>query len=866
MPISTNSYHFPQDTTPTQIVPLSALTSLQGPDRLTQTVDVTPEQRILCAKFEHVPEPENESEEEEGSAYQVLETNVTVGRSTSQIQHQREKSLPGGGLKSLKGVQVQIRQNTASASAIPISRKESAKKSASSNLRHRLSALSLRSVSGGSASTDYGKDFGKASTTHNPRWKRFSQRVPEEDEHPPGQISAQEGVISDEEDPDDQYAFSDGPIEFAPAESLEGLSDDSSNGSSQFSSPVFAPGNGPWEEGSDEGSDEERHSTRTSYGFYGYGYGSRTKERLKSGEKGKDSELEFDHITGDTSTVNVQGEDSQRSLNNKRRNTWRRSYREKEQGEWIVLDMIDQPGMSKPISLPRVLAYILSTAYTSILRILHRHARQPLSSSFTKSLPLLRESSSRLEDVKTLSNPQETSESLPNALNKLPALITDNLSSGYAQSHHHPSPLRANHKQSKTLGAAPYPEWRHEVTEKAQIRGLNTTGSLQTFYFGKASHVKAPATFPTLPNPTFNEAASQRSFQSSNSSVTVGREVESILSSEIESSDESEFEWHVWQGDLGRKAMEASNNPSSPTHPRSRRDYNEDQYVKDRDVVLKHPRSQAEDYEYLLNERLCLEPSASIYVEPPSPPRSPSPPQSPNVIHKRPMHDTSPMSNGRRNRTMSFGMTGHEHSTSVGGAANALLSLKTESPAGVSPVAIPQGFRRPSLPDLFPTPHSPRSSDKAPTPGASSLGKSLNIRRQVSSTQIGPSTMSRSLGKSSLGRVGSNLLRKKGSDPGEGFNAKKDKGKRRANEGDLMEQEREGRSQWTSVSPQGRNATSPGSPDFSSFSMHPPEKPGAEAESSGKKKKTKNLVRGMSKRADKIVKGLEPALNFVDGK
>ncbi|GLB40779.1 hypothetical protein LshimejAT787_0806500 [Lyophyllum shimeji] len=133
--------------------------------------------------------------------------------------------------------------------------------------------------------------------------------------------------------------------------------------------------------------------------------------------------------------------------------------KEKEKAEWIVLDMGNDP------------------AFSSFLRILHRHLSPPMSSSFVTQAP-------NFTTVTATSTPTPTPTPTPFPSPVSPRPSGSSVPPFHDRFHyghpHHPPALAELSRPAvagpKTLGVLPYPEWRMEVAQRAQRAGMGDIG------------------------------------------------------------------------------------------------------------------------------------------------------------------------------------------------------------------------------------------------------------------------------------------------------------------------------------------------------------------------------------------------------
>ncbi|KAH0833266.1 hypothetical protein J3R83DRAFT_12329 [Lanmaoa asiatica] len=185
----------------------------------------------------------------------------------------------------------------------------------------------------------------------------------------------------------------------------------------------------------------------------------------------------------------------------------------KGEGEWIVLDMLDDHGKFSQ-SRRRTHNEALS-AFSSILRILHRHACQPMSSSFVPS----------------------------------PSLIS--------VSHHSiASPAATSFASYDTI---PYPEWRINTVENARKAGMGDVGKPMAWVLWTEKGIGETL----LGNIRHHREAFSREMQYKTTTVLP----DIYCGSDDDSDDDSEMEWEGWMRDLERqsRAKERSEMPISST-------------------------------------------------------------------------------------------------------------------------------------------------------------------------------------------------------------------------------------------------------------------------------------------------------------
>ena len=156
-----------------------------------------------------------------------------------------------------------------------------------------------------------------------------------------------------------------------------------------------------------------------------------------------------------------------------------------EEGEWVVLDMLDDTGKSL-LPYRKKIANRHPLAFTSLLRILHRHSPPPLSSSFVPILP------------SSANPPTPTTSTTPSPTSKLNHLPTDAVKFNRRPRlpHLHMRKLSTTgdpqgpSAHASTFGIIPYPEWRIAVVERAQRAGVGDVGpALGWFLWGKLDGV-----------------------------------------------------------------------------------------------------------------------------------------------------------------------------------------------------------------------------------------------------------------------------------------------------------------------------------------------------------------------------------------
>ncbi|KAF8882015.1 hypothetical protein BD779DRAFT_1544431 [Infundibulicybe gibba] len=264
-----------------------------------------------------------------------------------------------------------------------------------------------------------------------------------------------------------------------------------------------------------------------------------------------------------------------------------------EKGEWIVLDMGTD------------------AAYSSILRILHRHFPPPISSSFVPSLPILPPSTPTPTPATTPfsspTSPQSPAEDSPfrrpswastqESVNTNTASVSSatfiGTESGPASADHgtnqteeephtpnsslrtlgtnpHPPALAGlEHHARGIFGPLPYPEWRLELVERARLSGVGDVGKAMLYFLGGHAESIEQKGYGNEGNglgerqPT-EKKGNNRHRSVSNSSVATSASTSSHISGMSDDlghrfgvsdsgEESSELEWQGWMADLPRQ-------------------------------------------------------------------------------------------------------------------------------------------------------------------------------------------------------------------------------------------------------------------------------------------------------------------------
>ncbi|TFK64740.1 hypothetical protein BDN72DRAFT_901315 [Pluteus cervinus] len=161
---------------------------------------------------------------------------------------------------------------------------------------------------------------------------------------------------------------------------------------------------------------------------------------------------------------------------------------------------------TKPASVQEADKEQETRAYTSILRVLHRHAPRPISSSFISRVPGLdnlnfptttpaagAKPSSPLSPTHPRQRPRD--DSSESEAEKAPSANPTSPTPGRPRPQHPPALANLSHptQSDKRFGALPYPEWRVEVTERAQKAGLGDIGkAMEWLVWGQSQQMARP--------------------------------------------------------------------------------------------------------------------------------------------------------------------------------------------------------------------------------------------------------------------------------------------------------------------------------------------------------------------------------------
>ena len=167
-------------------------------------------------------------------------------------------------------------------------------------------------------------------------------------------------------------------------------------------------------------------------------------------------------------------------------------YPHEGEGEWVVLDMLDDHGALSH-SPPSSSCNKPLSAFSSILRILHRHASHPISSSFVPSSSI----------------------------------------------------ITVSHNSFASYDTIPYPEWRINTVENARKAGMGDVGKAMAWMLWTEKGLGESL----LGNIRHHRQAFSREMQYK---PTIPPDI--YCGSDDESDDDSEMEWDGWMRDLERQS------------------------------------------------------------------------------------------------------------------------------------------------------------------------------------------------------------------------------------------------------------------------------------------------------------------------
>ncbi|KAF9461594.1 hypothetical protein BDZ94DRAFT_1263415 [Collybia nuda] len=321
----------------------------------------------------------------------------------------------------------------------------------------------------------------------------------------------------------------------------------------------------------------------------------------------------------------------------------REQKEDKEKGEWVILDLGGD------------------LAFSSFLRILHRHFPPPISSSFITGYPTFSTPTPMSTPTPTPTPtpfPSPTSPRSPVSVTPFvwPSSSENLLGNIGTRDPEPPSPLSTSSRGSrfrfeppqhpavlaslavhaplpvhKTFGALPYPEWRLEVAERAQKAGMGDVGSAMRWILwgcaeqladdlaevqnrnrggdeanGGSSKEKGKMRSFTLKNRRQSTSsaigAKPGSLYDSDASEDTGKILMNMSDSEGEG---SEAEWHGWMADLHRQhqaqAQKEREAAEAALKPQSEEE--------DEDAP---PKNRADDLRRYLEQRRALEPHGVV--------------------------------------------------------------------------------------------------------------------------------------------------------------------------------------------------------------------------------------------------------------
>lgn len=218
------------------------------------------------------------------------------------------------------------------------------------------------------------------------------------DGHATGEDDDYDALSADEDLNGSEPVFNKMPWEAlaAKADVAAEVSPGFSDADSGLSSPIFAHTN-PYE-GSDDDDDDSFFGSEEGLRRPGYAYGYRHGYPVRMGggvgisKKDKKDDIRDYEVVHDESRVkhtvvpdNKSGKSDSKS-SGKSKDSKGKAKAKTAVGEWVVLDMGDDNGKRVFLHIATY-SEVVSSAFTSILRILHRHFPPPISSTFTSVLP-----------------------------------------------------------------------------------------------------------------------------------------------------------------------------------------------------------------------------------------------------------------------------------------------------------------------------------------------------------------------------------------------------------------------------------------------------------------------------------------------
>ncbi|KAF8072294.1 hypothetical protein FPV67DRAFT_1484819 [Lyophyllum atratum] len=543
-----------------------------------------------------------------------------------------------------------------------------------------------------------------------------------------------------------------------PHSELTGVASDGEDEaeSEAWSSPVFAHTDSSDVAGSDgEASDvgggaAGKGADAYRYGYrYGYRYESAEAARWGvAASEGTDVGHEAESVHEEEDRLEKEKANLERRKEKERaRKVEEEKEREKEKAEWIVLDMGDD------------------TAFSSFLRILHRHLTPPMASSFIASSPIFASPtpistptptptptpfpspiSPRASGSSSLhfhwtgpsisdndgneesSYPPSSSHIRHSAEHLSPISTSSNSDRFRFEPPEHPSALaglsHANVAAPKTFGVLPYPEWRTEVTQRAQRAGMGDVGRAMKWVLwqcGKQLDLdleevrnrdgvdeKVNADIRRKRRETLSLKHRRRSTTSRTSTITrgskekaqgafgvFGDDAESASSATVDSEEESEAEWHGWMADLHRQHQAQAQQKREEEEERMRVAAEALAHAmhESEEEMLVPPKNVEEDRKQVRERRIRYEPSAVVTTMHSGAPTSFSTPS--GTLYSA----SSSESLSRRQRAMSFSPVdrsssptgtsshshhGHNHSQSTSPLGNNHVIRKHPLPIGAS--------------------------------------------------------------------------------------------------------------------------------------------------------------------------------------
>lgn len=737
------------------------------------------------------------------------------------------------------------------------------------------------------------------------------------------------GVSSADEEDENTPANAEQPaVAFSQDHALFNMEDakgSDNSDSSALSSPVFA-------NAKTNGGDHLDSSGEENYRpGYTYGYRRRPAAKTHQRQPSQDFTPEIPPVkdTGPDPIQDARVEPQGADPKSKDKAT--------DRGEWVVLDMGDENGVLS-CSLKAWPLIKKIAAFSSMLRILHRHSAHPISSTFTSALPSMSSTPMGLpspplghdhdgqsfQAQQSLESLEKSSSGPDTILNQLPATLPTISDTPPSQrTPQHPMSLISTAQSlSNTFGALPYPEWRSQVTDRARRAGIGQVGrAMETFLFGSPLESSAPTgrksrdrrKRPIEPDELGLSSEARRGRRRESTMTMEPSPISSSVTESDSGEESSETEWLGWLGDLHRQARVTRAQQlleQLRLHELQQETYDyDDPYQEPRNHLPEtFSESQAQATRRFIEDRRALEPSGTVISlshdsNAPIPPNQPGPPPS----------SPASASSSARARALSFSFSptdptplstssspGHTHTHSV--------SISHQF-SNDDPMLQNVATRRPSMPTIL---HGPTTSSFMVSSGTGSGSTSASPPRSAIITSGSP-PRGNNFGSLPVGpncsistviTTGSNTVPRRASTSGlisaagsvgrSSSILSRGPGLLRRKDGDqIREKERLKREEMLDTLPQrprlavSTSTQTMGSSSSSSTAASQPTgtvrrvRSGSSLVSTAEdmasvtsstesnlssRKNRKNLVRGVSKRAERFVRGLDSALDFVDGR